>query len=269
MNRFFLPMPTRGLSARLGFAAMAIALCTVLMGVSGVVNRADAAVLSPAFVLKPGAATDISEGANGSVWIIGTNPVPGGFGIYHWNGSGWSRMPGGAVTIAVGPDGTPFIVNSAHWTYEWTGSGWVRGPGLLTDLALGADGSAWAIGTNPVPGGFGIYHWNGSGWSRMPGGAVTIAVDPDGTPFVINSVHNTYAWTGSGWALGPGLLTDLASGADGSLWGVGTNPVPGGFGIYTLTDNGWARVRGGAVSITVGPKGTPWIINSLHKIYAS
>ena len=111
------------------------------------------------FTVRPGSATDIAIGADGSVWVVGTNTVPGGHGIYHWNGHSWVAIPGGAVTIAVAPEGTPFIINSAHQTFEWTGTSWVRGPGTLTDIALGADGSLWSIGTNPVPGGFGIYRW--------------------------------------------------------------------------------------------------------------
>jgi hypothetical protein len=269
MNRFYSTLPFRGLWARLGFAALAIALFTVMMGVPGLVNRADAAVQSVIFAPKPGAATDISEGANGSVWAIGANPVSGGFGIYHWTGSGWTGVPGGAVTIAVAPDGTPFVINSAHKTYAWTGSSWIQGPGALTDIAFGADGSLWAIGANPGPGGFGIYQWTNNGWTRVAGEAVKIAVAPDGTPFVINSAHNTYALTGGSWVRGPGALTDIALGADGSLWGLGTNPGPGGFGIYQWTNSGWTRVAGWAVSITVGPKGTPWVINSSNRIYAS
>ena len=46
----------------------------------------------PFFSLRRGSATDISVGANGSVWAVGTNPVGGGFGIYHWTGSGWTSV---------------------------------------------------------------------------------------------------------------------------------------------------------------------------------
>jgi hypothetical protein len=127
------------------------------------------------------------------VWIIGTNATPGGFGIYRWTGSGWGPVPGGAVTIAVAPDGTPFVVNSAQQTFEWTGSGWAQGPGTLTDIAMGADASLWAIGTNATPGGFGIYRWIGSGWGSVRGGAVTISVGPNGHPWVINSTHHIYS----------------------------------------------------------------------------
>jgi hypothetical protein len=164
-----------------------------MMGVPGLVGRADAAVQSPAFFLKPGAATDISEGANYSVWVIGTNPVPGGYGIYRWTGSGWAAYPGGAVTIAVAPDGTPFLVNNAHQTWEWIGGSWLQGPGTLNDIAAGADGSLWGIGTNPVPGGYGIYRWTGSSWAAYPGGAVDITVGPNGKPSVVNSSNHIYS----------------------------------------------------------------------------
>ena len=153
--------------------------------------------------------------------------------IFEWTGSGWAQGPGAArrhrrrrrrVVVARrdqrgagwvrhlrmerqrlgpgtgrggrhrrGPDGTPFVINSAHQIFEWTGSGWAQGPGAARDIAVGADGSVWIIGTNAVPGGYGIYESNGSGWSPVPGGAVDITVGPEGRPWVINSSHHIYA----------------------------------------------------------------------------
>ena len=109
----------------------------------------------------PGSATDIAVGANGSVWVVGTNPVAGGYGIYHWNGNGWAAVAGGAVTIAVDPAGNPWVTNSAHHIYHHTSAGWALYPGSATDIAVGANGSVWVVGTNPVAGGYGIYQWNG------------------------------------------------------------------------------------------------------------
>ena len=238
------------------------------LGGSVLSNELSAVPSRIAFQLKPGAATDISQGADGSVWIIGTNPVSGGYGIYRWTGSGWAREPGGAVSIAVAPDGTPLIINSAHQIYVWTGRGWARAPGAARDIAVGADGSLWVIGTNPVAGGYGIYEWTGSGWSRVPGGAVSIALAPDGTALILNSAHQIYVWNGSGWLHAPGAARDIAVGADGSLLVIGTNAVPGGYGIYRWNGSGWSRMPGGAVDITVGPVGRPWVINSSHHIYA-
>jgi hypothetical protein len=56
----------------------------------------------PNFSQVPGCGQDI-EGT-GSVWIIGCNRVPGGFGIQQLQGGGgWAQMPGGAVRISVDP----------------------------------------------------------------------------------------------------------------------------------------------------------------------
>jgi len=49
----------------------------------------------------PGLAKDIGCGADGSVWVIGTDGTGGGYGIYHWNGANWTRVDGGAVGISV------------------------------------------------------------------------------------------------------------------------------------------------------------------------
>ena len=222
----------------------------------------------PFFTVRPGSATDIAVGANGSVWVVGTNPVPGGYGIYHWNGKGWGAVAGGAVTIAVDPAGNPWVTNSAHHIYHHTPTGWALYPGSATDIAVGANGSVWVVGTNPVAGGYGIYHWNGKGWGAVAGGAVTIAVDPAGNPWVTNSAHHIYHHTPTGWALYPGSATDIAVGANGSVWVVGTNPVAGGYGIYHWNGKGWGAVAGGAVTIAADPAGNPWVTNSAHHVFA-
>jgi hypothetical protein len=142
-------------------------------------------------------------------------------------------------------------------------------PGLGVDVGVGSNGSVWVVGTNPVPGGYGIYRWTGSGWSSVPGGALRIAVDPSGNPWVVNSVGQIYHWSGNNWSLFPRSAVDIGIGANGSVWVVGTNPVPGGYGIYRWTSSGWVTVLGGAVGISVGPSGNPWVVNSADHIYSS
>jgi hypothetical protein len=221
------------------------------------------------FQLRSGAATDISAGANGSVWVIGTNPVGGGFGIYRWTGSAWASLRGGAVAIAVDPSGNPWVVNSAHQIYQWNGRAWVSHPGAATDISVGANGAVWVVGTNPAAGGYAIYHWNGKGWTRVLGGAIRIAVDPNGNPWVIDSAQRLYHWNGQGWPNTPVAGSDISVGANGWVWVVGTNPVEGGFGISRLDGNNGIGVPGGAVRVAVGPSGNPWIIRSGQQIYSS
>jgi hypothetical protein len=166
-------------------------------------------VLGP-WTTGPGCGHEIDVGADFfSVWVIGCNRVPGGYGIYRGNstGTGWRQEPGGgAVSISVDPSGNAWVTQDAGQIYRWNGRGWVRVPGCAHDVDVGADGSVWAIGCNPVPGGFGIYRRNSTdtGWDPQPGGAVRIGVDPGiggaqtETPgccnaWVINNVGHIYS----------------------------------------------------------------------------
>jgi hypothetical protein len=144
------------------------------------------------WVHMPGAATDIAIGANGAVWVVGTHPNGGGYGIYHWTARGWAGVPGAAVTIAVAPDGSPWVITSTHQIYRRVGNSWVHMPGAATDIAIGANGAVWVVGTHPNGGGYRIYHWTARGWAGVPGAAVTIAVDPNGNPWVMNSLNQIY-----------------------------------------------------------------------------
>jgi len=66
----------------------------------------------------PGAAKDIGIGADNSVWVIGTNSVHGGYGIYRWEGKNWRRIDGGAVQISVDKHGVPWVVNADNYIYR-------------------------------------------------------------------------------------------------------------------------------------------------------
>ena len=121
------------------------------------------AVPPPVFQVLPGAANGIAVSARGSAWVVGTNVVHGGYGIYQWTDDRWAEGPGGAVAMAVQSDGAPWVVNSSRQIFEWTGSTWTRYPGAATGIAVGANGSVWMVGTNVVHGGYGIYQWTGRG----------------------------------------------------------------------------------------------------------
>lgn len=142
---------------------------------------------------RPGEARDIGIGADGSVWIIGTDPVPGGYSIRRWTETSWEGVPGGAVAIDVYArgdldeqrQGEPWMVNADHQISRWDGSEWERQPGEAQDIGVGANGAVWIIGTTPTTGGYNIATWNGEDWAAAPGGGVRISVNPDGFPFAV------------------------------------------------------------------------------------
>jgi hypothetical protein len=227
-----------------------------------------AAVPSPVnFAARPGAATDISVGANGSVWVVGTASVSGGHPIYRWNGSKWVTFAGAAVAIAVDPHGNPWIVNSSHKIYYWNGSKWVTVTGAATDISVGANGAVWVVGTASVSGGHPIYRWSGSRWVSVAGAAVAIAVDPHGNPWIVSSSHQISYWNGSKWVAVTGAATDISVGANGAVWDVGADSVAGGHSVYERTGSSWTKSSGTAVKIAVDQHGNPWIVNSSHQIF--
>jgi len=61
----------------------------------------------------PGKARDVGDG-----WVIGGNSTRGGYGIYHWDGSNWQPMPGGAVNIG-GNSRNPYVVNDNMNIFRW------------------------------------------------------------------------------------------------------------------------------------------------------
>jgi len=217
----------------------------------------------------PGLAKDIAIGADGTAWVIGTNAAYGGFTIHRWDGGNWPAVDGGAVRIAVAPDGHPWVVNDANEIYERVGNVWKIRPGSAKDISVGADGSVWVVGTNPMNGGFGIYRWNGRDWDAIDGGGVRIAVTQHGMPWVVNDAGAIYRripglpGRPAHWELVPNrTATDIAMGPGDTVWVTGTDTVQDGHSLY-WTDDGsgrWSQIDGGAVAIAADNRNEPWIV---------
>jgi hypothetical protein len=143
----------------------------------------------------PGEAVDIGIGANGDVWIVGTEVRPDGYAVQRWTGKSWVDAGAGGWRIAVGPDGTPWVVDSGRHIHRQMGGIWQTLPGLATDIGVGPKGEVWITGAdfNPV-GGYHVYEWDeGHGeWNLQPGGAVSISVGPDDRPWATSST--TFIW---------------------------------------------------------------------------
>jgi hypothetical protein len=224
-----------------------------------------------AYQQLPGvSASDIGVGADGSVWVTGTNQ-----GIYQLSGPSWTRTDGAAIRIAVGPDGTPWVVNSAGSVYHRVNNAWqllsatvtgAAGPLVASDIGVGADGSVWVTGTNQ-----GIHQLTGTTWNRTDGAAVEIAVGPDGTPWVVNSGGSVYHRVDNAWQLlsatitgaaSPLVASDIGVGADGTVWVTGANQD-----IYQLAGTTWTQASGAATEVTVQNSGVFYVANVGGAVY--
>jgi len=217
--------------------------------------------------LLDGRASDVGVGADGSVWIIGTNVQPGGFDIWKRNaaGTGWTNIPGGAQRIAVDATGNAWIVNSTQTIFRYDGSKWVVVNGQARDVGVGAHGTVWLIGNNAQGGGnYDIYRSTdrGANWTRIPGAAVRISVDPAGNAWVVNAANNIFRYNGTQWVQTPGSAQDVGVGSDGAIWVIGADN-----GIYRWNGSNWTKKTGGALHIAAGPNGIVWVVNHGGEIF--
>lgn len=214
----------------------------------------------------PGTATDIGVGADGDAWVIG-NDCDGGnnCGIYHLVNGNWSKVPGAARRIDVGPNG-PWVANGSGGIYRWNGRAWDQMPGAAWDIGVGASGAVWVIGTVAEGGGYGIYRWNAarSNWDKIAGSAVRIDVDPKGNAWVVTGGNAIFRFNGSAFVQVPGAAIDIGIGGDGSVWIVGTD-----HGVSRWNGSGWTKTGGQLTNISVDGKGNPWGVNDAHNILAS
>lgn len=227
------------------------------------------------------AVTDVSVGADGSVFVIGSDSVSetGGYGIYKLVNNRLIKLPACAgIRVAVDPHGMPWVVNKSHLIFRYNGTPvWDQMPGTATDIGIGADGSVYAIGTQDVSpsGGYNIMKWNGSGWVNMPDCAgIHIAVAPNGIPWVVNKSNIVFRYGGTYlWDQLNGIAgNDIGIGADGSVFVTGKDSTLVGYQppIYNFANNQWNVVPGvsGGVSISVDPAGKIYYIDKsgvLHK----
>jgi hypothetical protein len=225
----------------------------------------------------PGAAMDVGANVNGDVWVIGTNPVPGGYTIWRWVNGNFQNIPGGAVRISVDTDGTAWVVNNTNNIFHSGANGqWTMAPGGATDIGVGANGDVWIIGANRTGNDYDIWHAvfapgtrNVSSWQNVAGGAVRIAVGPDGTPWVVNSGGNIFQRQGNAWTQLPGAAKDITLGPDGEAYVVGASPSgTGGSAVYRWQGSNWTQVGVMGANVAAGPAGTIYVTQDSTAQYA-
>jgi Tectonin domain len=173
------------------------------------------------FEKLPGAARDIGIGADGTVWIIGTDN-----GIYRWNQNNWDRVEGSGVAISVDRSGSPWVVNAQNQIYRYVNGRFeVMNNGRARDIAAAPDGAVYIVGTNSE-----VYRLAGNDWQSMGGSAERIAAGPNGTVWVVNNAREVYRWENGGFERMPGSATDIAVNANGQAWIVGREGGGGRFG---------------------------------------
>jgi hypothetical protein len=149
-----------------------------------------------------GAAVDIGVGANGTVWVIGTNNTGGGKGIYRFMNRWpfWQNMPGGALRVAVDPNGNAYVINSFDHLFQWTGSSWnYISTATGKDVAVSSGGTIFVMQSNKI-----LYKRPSDlSWASLdaPVGKtlLRISADLNGNPYVVTSDFKLFQYNGTYW----------------------------------------------------------------------
>ncbi len=160
-----------------------------------------------AWTRLPSAATRIAVGANGKLWMLGTNHVGvNDFQPYFWDGKKWVGIDGGLIDIAVLPNGAPVGVNSAGHVWRRVNNSWTRMPDAAVRIAVAANGRIWVLGRNHVgsSGDYQPYFWDGEKWVGIDGGLIEIAAAPNGSLLGVNSQGQIWRQSSHGWIRMPG-----------------------------------------------------------------
>jgi hypothetical protein len=94
----------------------------------------------------PGDGTDISAGAEGSIWLVGYDSTDKDRDLYRWTELGWERIPGDGFRIAVDPEGNPWVLEGDGDVKHLENGSWIVKPGRGTDIAVGVNGEVWMVG---------------------------------------------------------------------------------------------------------------------------
>lgn len=255
---------------------------------------------APALQQIGGTLTQVSVGADGSVWGINS-----GQQIYTYNSttSAWTNLPGSLRVIAAGSANAVWGLNYTNQIYRWDAANmaWVNIPGELNQIAVGADGDVWGINYQGA-----IYHYNSTsaGWTPVGGTLTSISVGSAGAVYGLNSGGGIFWYNpGSGafqYIAGTTAFTQISVGVDGDVWAVKNNvayhydvlhntldATPGsiaqvmvgsGAAVFGLDPSGnvfqwsaqaqaWVQIPGTLSSIAVGANGQVWGVDSSQNIF--
>ena len=213
----------------------------------------------------PGEAIDVGVGANGSVWLIGTNNSP-----YMWIPDKWLQRGGKGVRIDVDPNGTPWLVNESGVIYSLFQNDWVQpSPGALAlDVGIGANGTVFVVG-RPADGylSAGVFKWNPGralpsnrtdSWIGFefggPAVPVRIDVDPLGMPWIVDANNGIFRYRTEYvndpsrhregfWQRIEGYASDIAIAPDGSVWVIGVGSDAGSIFNWIETESRWNQFQ--------------------------
>lgn len=219
-----------------------------------------------------GAPRQLAIGAEGSVFGLNFDSS-----VLRWNNgrNSFLGFPGQFSRIAVTPDGDPWGINSKGEVFRHDGTDWrVVYNILATDIAISYDGTIMVIGPQNI---LQKYDEEEGRFARLfssvenplPLIGKRLAIDPQGTPwlileddFVAHCEKLTCVRTTT-------RARDIDIGPEGSIFIVDTDRVLRRWNIRGKSFDRISTIAGSIASVSVGPLGKPWLINTKSEVWSS
>ncbi len=197
---------------------------------------------------QAGAAHQVAFSPEGELWVVGVESVPGGYAVLEWKNGAWNPLPDvGAISIAAGPNGRLWAVDSNNRVRLREEKGWKDLPGNMRRVAVGPDGTVWGVGTSTLPGGYELFKWTGQNWEKLgpDAAAVTGFGGPHETFWVATDLSTLWVYRDSAWHILPGNGQVIAVGADGSVFALDYDRRHNTWHLLRWTGEAWSRVAHG------------------------
>jgi hypothetical protein len=141
---------------------------------------------------------------------------------------------------AVDKDNVPHAGTFKDWQTVWQTM-----PGKVRQIAA-SKGNLWALGTEPVAGGYDILKWTGADWKLVSPGAAAIQLSAaDGVLWAVNGGGVGWKWDGANWTPYSGTIQAIAAAPNGAVWALRLDSAKNQWLPLTLKDGAWAEAGPG------------------------
>jgi hypothetical protein len=182
-------------------------------------------VYSQAWNQLPGLGQDIAVGVDGTLWVIGHIAKREGFLVHRWGGTTWERGERAAVRLSAGPASELAIVDAFGVISVQVAGTWRTLPGLASDVAFAPDHSLWAIGNLTHARRTEVARWDGNKWDASPASGTRLAITIDQQPLIVSPAGVVLLREHGAWQSLPGLYADVAIALDGWLYATGIDGI--------------------------------------------
>jgi hypothetical protein len=225
---------------------------------------------TPLFAAAPPAQFNWKQG-NGDLVTVscgGHNVIGINSGQQIWrlkaDNHNWEQLPGAAVSISIGSDGTCWCINAGSQLFEWKGTAWQQMPGDGKQISVVSRTDVWLVNNRDE-----LWHYNGTAWSRVPGDCVNISAGEDGSVVVVNrggQLWRAQVGTSAQFTQMPGAATQVSVHDYNTVVCVNAG---GQIFAWNPQTNNWQQMSGAAKHVSVGSGGYHhvWCVNSSNQMF--